>query len=167
MDFKSFSQTLDKMTHDERVHATRSLPRADLAVLFAQAEGARHLEPGSFWHGDTTHHIGTNNMPMARAFEKPIFRVQGQLAGRNVQPWAWLTGPGYFTVHRDQDCAGQVIFNYINVPPGAPSNARGMSYFVFRGLTDVMRGVSEHVTVGRAFRHGKPLPNYFVLVRRD
>jgi hypothetical protein len=66
-----------------------------------------------------------------------------------------------------------VIFDYSDLPQQCPArwptitdNARGVSYFVYRGLTDVMRKVSEHVSVGRAFRFGKPLPNYFVLVRQ-
>ena len=38
-------------------------------------------------------------------------------------------------------------------------------YHVYGGTQDVLRGVSEHVAVGRAFKGGKPMDNWFVLCR--
>jgi hypothetical protein len=32
-------------------------------------------------------------------------------------------------------------------------------------MIDVLRGVSEHVSVGRAIKHGKETSNYFLLCR--
>ena len=51
--------------------------------------------------------------------------------------------------------------------PKVRSNAGGLSYFVFRDLNDTLRRVSEHVTIGEAWRNGKNLHQYFILVRRD
>ena len=34
-------------------------------------------------------------------------------------------------------------------------------------LDDVLRGVSEHVSIGRAVKHGKDTPNYFLLCRES
>ena len=36
-----------------------------------------------------------------------------------------------------------------------------------RKLLDALRGVSKHVSIGRAIRNGKVQDNWFVLCRRD
>jgi hypothetical protein len=50
------------------------------------------------------------------------------------------------------------------LPPIVPNHAR-LSRFVYNGTVDVLRGVSERVTIGRATRGGRPLDNWFVLCR--
>ena len=69
---------------------------------------------------------------------------------------------------------GEVLIDYLQVPPDKPShwpkilsNSKRLSRFVYNGTQDVLRGVSEHVTIGRATRGGKDLPNFFVLCRVD
>jgi len=65
-----------------------------------------------------------------------------------------------------------VNIDYTRVPPrGAegwpavlPNSAR-LSRFIYNGTQDRMRGVSAHVTIGRASRAGKDMDNWFVLVR--
>ena len=98
----------------------------------------------------------------------------GTITGRNVQWASFATGPGYFTVKscEQEDCS--VLFDYVNLAttkpgdwPAVKPNSRGVSFFVFRGLTDHMRRVSEHVTIGKALRNGKDLGQFFMLVRED
>jgi hypothetical protein len=38
---------------------------------------------------------------------------------------------------------------------------------VYGWMSDAMRRVSEHVSIGSAARHGKSLGTYFVLCRED
>ena len=55
-------------------------------------------------------------------------------------------------------------------PAGWPDirlNSEGMSRFIYNGTSDTMRGVSKHVSVGRAARAGKWMANWFVLCRRE
>jgi hypothetical protein len=165
------AEALNSMTHTERVQVTRAMSGLAIERLFDTVIG-HSLDPEYFLTFDITPHAGTNNMLVARAFQKIFYRTTSGIAGRNAHRFDWLTGPGYFSVKKN-DHAADVIFDYSDLPQQCPArwptitdNARGVSYFVYRGLTDVMRKVSEHVSVGRAFRFGKPLPNYFVLVRQ-
>jgi len=119
-------------------------------------------------------HFGTNSLPMFRAFEKPMFRdAGGILGGRNVQTWQAFTGPGYYVVEPPQG-SNELVLDYTRLPGAAPdgwpklkSNEGGLSHFVFRGLRDTMRYVSEHVSIGTAIRDGKPQEQYFILVREN
>jgi hypothetical protein len=84
-----------------------------------------------------------------------------------------FTGPGYFVVRTDEG-EGELIFDYTEMPairpdgwPRLVSNETVRGHFVFGGLVDVVRGVSEHVFIGRATRRGKTLDNWFALVRID
>jgi hypothetical protein len=45
-----------------------------------------------------------------------------------------------------------------------PAQPARLSRFICTGR-DFMRGVSQHVTIGRATREGKPMDNWFVLCR--
>lgn len=168
---------LDSLDHAGRVSAVAALPRAAQARLFAAVAGYRPLTtdtlvPRALAPLTPVHHVGINNMPMARRFEKVMYRQpSGLLAGYNAQPWQAVTGPGYFTVWQ---AGTDVVVDYVRLPDVAPpgwpairSNARGLSYFVYRGMEDTLRAVSRDVTVGHARRNGRDLPNYFVLVRQD
>jgi hypothetical protein len=42
-----------------------------------------------------------------------------------------------------------------------------MSRYIYDRTQDTMRGVSKHVSVGRASRDGKLMENWFVLCRRE
>jgi hypothetical protein len=92
------------------------------------------------------------------------------LWGYNEQTFKSFTGPGYFVAYNIDE--GEVNIDYTRVPPrGAegwpavlPNSAR-LSRFIYNGTQDRMRGVSAHVTIGRASRAGKDMDNWFVLVR--
>ena len=50
--------------------------------------------------------------------------------------------------------------------PSLPTRSVSAKYII-GGTKDTMRGVSEHVSIGRASRAGKSMDNWFVLCRRD
>ena len=51
--------------------------------------------------------------------------------------------------------------------PKVQANERGLSRFVYAYMQDYLRKVSQHITIGRAYRKGKESPNYFTLCRWD
>lgn len=178
IDCQQIDAHLEALGHTERVAQTRALPGKLFKPLFDAVAGHRKLAvedlvPANSARFAVVPFWGINNMPAFRRFQKPLYRTaEGQVGGRNVQTWQALTGPGYFTVTPGKQ--GEVIFDYVNLPTQAPqgwprikSNARGLSNFVFRGLIDIVRAVSEHVVIGEATRDGKPLGQYFILVRED
>ncbi len=171
---------LNNLKHRQRVDATRALPQEAFPWLFEGVKGFRPVFEEDFVHRGTLAmtpviHVGTNNLPFFREFNKVMYRQpNGVIAGRNEQTMEWLTGPGYFIVDPRLGDKGEIAFDYTRLPelclpkwPKIKSNDSGFSVFVYRGLIDVMRRVSDHVTVGRAFRGGKPLSNYFILVRKS
>jgi hypothetical protein len=146
---------------EQALCAVRALPRGAFATLYARAAPAtwEHFTPGRY--------AGTNSLPLFRTFEKPLARVGDALYGHNVQPWAALTGPGYFAV---TDAEG-VVFDYSRVPDVAPpgwpaprSNDAGLARAVFGGLVDKMRSLAKGVTIGEVWRHGRCQRQYFILV---
>jgi hypothetical protein len=55
-------------------------------------------------------------------------------------------------------------------PEGWPvikPNEAGISRLVYAYMQDYLRRVSDHITIGRAYRKGKESPNYFTLCRWD
>lgn len=89
-----------------------------------------------------------------------------------IQP---VTGPGYFVCYEIP--GSEVLIDYTQVPavdaprpegwPGVRPNSAGMSRYIYNGTQDTMRGVSRHVSIGRAARAGKWMDNWFVLCRRE
>ncbi|MBL9038404.1 MAG: hypothetical protein JNG84_07820, partial [Archangium sp.] len=122
-------------------------------------------------------HKGTNSLPLFRRFAKVFYRPDGPAAaterwGYNDNSPLLLTtvGPGYYVAYMLP--SGEALVDYLRQPPGtlpgAPpliSNGARLSRFVYYQTQDVLRRVSEHVSIGRASRGGKPMPNWFVLCR--
>ncbi len=116
---------------------------------------------------------GKNSLPAFSLFQKRFCRPPDggdTLWGYNHQQLAWLTGPGYFVVHRDGDDAAAIDYRLVpdRQPPGWPAvlpNDRGVSRFVYKDMVDFLRRLSRHVFIGRATRRGKDLGNYFLLCR--
>jgi hypothetical protein len=44
-------------------------------------------------------------------------------------------------------------------------NSHGLQMFVFKGTSDFIRKISDHVSIGAAYKSDKPLDHYFMLVR--
>ena len=184
IDVATLGEYLESLDADERVGQVRSLGKAEQARLFDAAAGVRaigldHLVPASAAPLAEVIHAGRNSLPAFRIFEKRFCWPSGgdgtpdELWGYNEHGAMWMTGPGYFVAVPGEP--GEVLLDYTRVPPGKPeswpaiaSNDAARGRFVYgRGMQDVLRGVSAHVAIGRAFRHGKPLSNWFVLCRID
>jgi hypothetical protein len=125
---------------------------------------------------------GRNSLPAFTHFEKRFCRpaadvLANELWGYNYQPTRWLaplTGPGYFVAYDSALPIGGVAVDYRRVPSGKPSvwpeihdNTYRLSRFIFNGMVDYLRRVSEHLLIGRATRDGREMPNYFLLCRED
>lgn len=176
-----FSSRLDELDHLERVQALRDLRSREQAALFERARqnpsSLEDLVPQNFDDQVEVRHSGVNSLPVFRFFEKRFMRKGGNdpmLWGYNQQAMMRLTGPGYFVV-RAPNPNHDLTIDYTEIPDQQPrggwpkirSNMRGTSRFVFGGLQDRLRRISHHVNVGQAWRNGKRLKNWFVLVRND
>ncbi|MDP3274523.1 MAG: hypothetical protein Q8Q09_04960 [Deltaproteobacteria bacterium] len=182
MDIASLAARLDGMTHHERVRHVCDLGAREQAQLFDAAKGVRKLSIEDFVPerlGELTQvvHHGRNSLPVFTRFEKRFCRAPqqdhpGELWGYNEQIMKLVTGPGYFVAYNVPD--DEVLIDYTRVPPrGAPGwpavlpNSARLSRVIYNGTKDLMRGVSKHVSIGRAARAGKDMDNWFVLVRED
>jgi hypothetical protein len=141
-------------------------------------------------------HDGLNTLPVPppiRRFQKRFCRPDGstvdRLFGYNEGPTRRLLGPGYFVAlptaapdivapladdRRAWRERGGVVVDYFQVPdapvaPGWPRvvpNSRGLQRFVYHGTRDFVRRVSEHVSIGAAYKGERALDHYFILCRR-
>jgi len=181
VDVKGLSGFLDGLTAAQRQAAVRELSGKEQAALFEAAKDLKPLTIADFVPEGVPPlseviHEGKNSLPLFSTFQKrfckPAAGTAGELWGYNEQPMRWATGPGYFKV-REID-SGQVLIDYLEVPPGkveswpaiVPNSAR-LSRFVYFHTQDTMRGVSKHVSVGRAARDGKWMDNWFILCRTE
>lgn len=170
---------LADLDHDGRLAAVRALGFAHQRVLFDCVEGHRALTiddlvPPERGVRATVRHHGKNSMPAFSLFEKRMLRpVAGgtELWGYNHQTMSPVSGPGYFVAY-DALERGEVDIDYTRVPDEQPAgwpapapNERGLSNLIYGNMVDVLRGVADRVTVGRAFWKGVAQPNYFVLCR--
>jgi hypothetical protein len=177
-DLRALGAFLDGLDPAARVSAVRTLTGKEQAALFEAAAGERPLALTDFVPQGTPPlreviHEGKNSLPVFSAFQKRFCRPEGaagELWGYNEQPMRWATGPGYFKVRPIED--GQVLIDYFEVPPGKPPgwppilpNSARLSRFVYFRTRDTMRGVSRHVSIGRAARDGKWMDNWFALCR--
>jgi hypothetical protein len=166
------SQALDDATHDARVNWMHGLGGRELKAMYTLARSGGTL-PITHFHGEAGEvriHHGKNSLPMFTHFQKRVCLHEGTLQGYNHQTMAWLTGPGHFTLY--QDGADEVIFDYIQQPQTAPEvfpalvpNEKGGGRFVYAGMIDRVRRVSEHCVIGAAFKGGKDMGARFMLTR--
>ena len=129
-------------------------------------------------------HDGVNTLPLPsplRRFQKR-FTPSGpeRLAGYNEGPTRAVVGPGYFVAIPTADrptwaTRGAVVIDYFQVPdaheivpswPPIVDNRWRLQRFVYDQTRDFMRRVSQHVSVGAAYKRERPLDHFFVLCRR-
>jgi hypothetical protein len=176
---------LDGLADAERARVACSLSARQQAVLFDAALAFMPLSLDFFVPeraGLLTQviHTGRNSLPVFTRFEKRFCRPAAgttALFGYNENPSSirHVTGPGYFVCYEVE--GSEVLIDYKQVPPtdaqrpaGWPAifpNSAGGSRFIYNGTQDTMRGVSRHVSIGRAARGGKWMDNWFVLCRRE
>ncbi len=182
IDPAALAEHLDSLDDAKRITQTLALSARHQARLFEVVEGARPitleaLAPSSAPPLQGLPHQGRNSMYAFTRFTK-LFAVPDEPALTTTERWGWnragpvvenFVGPGYFVVTQQ---GAEVLVDYRRLPPrpllGAPpvrSNATRLSFFVYNRTSDVVRGVSAHVSVGRAWRGTRRLDNWFVLCR--
>jgi hypothetical protein len=175
----AIAEMLEAMSAEDRCHAVRFLGGKDQKKLWDLTEGRKvtlhNMVPEGTPKGQMVRHFGKNSLPAFSLFEKRFcFPTEGdaeEVWGFNFQNLAPITGPGYFVAYEDKE-TDSVAIDYRRLPPVAPEgcpplkpNESGLSKFIYKGMIDYMRLVSESVTIGRAFKNDKWQPNYFVLCR--
>ena len=172
-DIGALATALDEADHDTRLAWIRSLGKREQVALYAMAEG-RAVDVTYFHDGDgqVVRHYGRNSLPAFTSFEKRMVLHGDRVQGYNEGAARPLVGPGHFLVRESEDTPGEVWVDYYwscdEAPDAFPApapNDRGISTLVYGHMVDVMRGVSQHVTIGRAVKKGKLTSNYFVLCR--
>ncbi|HEY2902777.1 MAG TPA: hypothetical protein VGL59_19505 [Polyangia bacterium] len=177
------AEQLDRLSEDARIKAVMKLRRRQLAPLFEAAAFNEPLRLTDLVPAETPPlteviHEGKNSLPLFTRFQKRFCRppstgsATAELWGYNEQTHRMATGPGYFVAHFTD--GGELIVDYTMLPPGKvpswpkiiPNSAR-LSRFIYYQTTDVLRRVSKHVVIGRAFRKGQPFDAWFALVRRQ
>jgi hypothetical protein len=187
-DIAAIARYLDELSPQHRMAQVLALTRPQQACLFRAAEGWRPLTcedlvPSSVRPMVGVAHEGRNSLPAFQRFAKvfcrprpeshPALSPAEQLWGYNRNPLlvTAAVGPGYFVAYpHERD--GEYLIDYLRVPPEQPDswppivdNRYRLSRFVYNGTQDVLRGVSTHVSIGRAMKRGRYLPNWFVLCR--
>lgn len=181
VDAMGLAAFLDSLSNDARIAAIRSLKPAEQKALWDAVEANKltltHFVPADVPDLTEVIHYGYNNqIPGFRIFEKRFARPsQGgdkQLVGYNQYFLMGLFGPGYFVARPDQ--FGSVVVDYYLTPTEKPAawppirpNSGLLPGLVYGNMHDHMRGVSKHVSIGRAVKNGKITNNFFVLCRQD
>lgn len=174
---------LNELGHSGRLYVTRQWNLETQKKIYDAAAGFRAITLDTIVPAGTPPlqeviHHGKNTLPVFSRFQKRFCRpsdgaVTEKLWGYNHQAMAPVTGPGYFVTVQGAN-AGEVDIDYRMLPPEKaipwpeilPNTAK-LGRFIYDGMVDVLRGISSHVTIGRAIVKGKAQNAYFVLVRED
>ncbi|RLB54124.1 MAG: hypothetical protein DRJ42_10070 [Deltaproteobacteria bacterium] len=189
VDVPAIEAYLDGLDGDARIAEVTGLGRREQRRLYAAAEGHRVLRVSDLVPTSTaplTEVVfeGCNTLPAFTRFAKVLCRpdsasdpeaaAAGELWGynRNSNFVETVVGPGFFVAADHGE--SEVLVDYLRVPPRRPDhwppireNHTRLSFFVYNGTQDVLRGVSEHVSIGRASRRGRLMNIWFVLCRAD
>jgi hypothetical protein len=181
LDLPRLSKDLDELGAPARVWATRQWGRDIQAKLYEAAKGFRPVTLDDYVPADVGAHVqvithGTNTLPAHNVFQKRFAKpLEGkdQLIGYNFQSLSPFSGPGYYVAHPASD-AGEVDIDYTMAPtekleawpPIIPNSAK-LGRFIYYGMVDVMRGISSHVSIGRARKKSGWMDAWFILVRED
>jgi hypothetical protein len=183
LDVPRLSKDLDELGHPGRVWAVRQWTRENMATLWDAVKDFHpvtlddFVAPGVPPHVAVRHH-GKNSLRAVTTFQKRFSRpmdpdAKDMLVGYNFQTFSPFTGPGYYVAHPAAD-AGEVDIDYTMLPKEKPPswpdivpNSARLGRFVYDGMVDVMRGISSHVSIGRAKKQRGWMDAWFVLVRED
>jgi hypothetical protein len=180
---EEIAEQLNALSHRERVAAVRTMGGPTQALLWEMAEGrsvaAEDMVPADVPPLKPIIHYGKNSLPLLTNFEKRFCRPTnggngGVLLGYNEGVTRPFVGPGYFVV-RDTPAStkGSLVIDYYRTPSEKPpewpkiaNKDHGIPALVYGFMHDYLRKVSDHVTVGRAYKHHKITNNYFLLCRQ-
>lgn len=177
------TSTLDRMDPKSRLWTVLSIEpkeQAQIWEMFAEssADVGQFVPPGTHPLKPIIHH-GKNTLPVSNFFQKRFCLSNDgseDIWGYNHQSLSWLTGPGYFVGHAvDSEAApASYVIDYTRVPPTKPSewpeilpNEAKLGRFVYSGMKDYMRKISEHVSIGRVYRGDRAMDAWFILCRED
>ncbi|MDB4941577.1 MAG: hypothetical protein JWP97_1111 [Labilithrix sp.] len=183
IDLKRLAEVLDGLGHEGRVHTIHGWGKKRQKELFAAAKGHAPLDldflvPASMGSLVEVIHEGQNTLAAFNHFQKRFVRLEGEdfaVGGYNHQSLTPLTGPGYFVVSKGEgDHEGELVIDYTKYPKSKPAswpaiktNEGGIGSLVYGGMIDYLRGISTHVSIGRASKGGKDMDAWFTLVRKD
>jgi hypothetical protein len=178
----AIARHLDALDHDGRVAQVQQLGRDAQRRLYERSSPTAPLALDAFVEQPlvVVPHHGWNTLPLPKVgkrFVKQMTRQRdGRVAGYNDAPLAWLVGPGYFTLRQTvgrERVHGPVVVDYYRVPgghvppewPRRRPNWLGPQALIYGWCHDYLRKVSEHVTIGSAYKWGWSAGSWFVLVR--
>lgn len=182
VDLENFRRVLDTSGHTARLLAIHALDKKQLAALYDACADAEPLTLDYFVPPtdplvEVIHH-GKNSLPAFTHFQKRFCRPDGEESevlwgyNHNAAFQQAATGPGYFVASAGEK--NEVKIEYTKLPPRKPegwptilSNSARLGFLVWAGMTDYCRKVSEHVTIGRAYKNGKAMDAWFALCRED
>ena len=183
IDLERLAEVLDGLGHEGRVHATRTWTGKQKKALFEAAKGWKPIDldfmvPSSIGNLVEVVHVGHNTTGIHPHFEKRMTKLEGEDApiyGFNEQSLRMFSGPGYFAVTKGEgEHEGELVFDYDKVPKTKPEhwptiekNDGFISGIVNGGMTDYLRALSSHVSIGVAYKNGKHRGFWFTLVRKD
>ncbi len=183
IDLERLAEVLDGLGHEGRVHATRSWHGKRQSAIFEACKGRTldldFLVPPSIGELIEVIHDGQNTLPMFSHFQKRFVRLPAEeehkVAGYNHQSTSLFTGPGYFVCKPgDGEHEGEIAIDYTHYPKNKPDawpeirkNEGVLAGSVYGGMVDYLRRISSHVSIGRAWKGGKPMNAWFTLVRDD
>ncbi len=186
VDLARLHEVLDGLGHEGRVHAVRAWTKKQQASIYEAVKGHMPLDldflvPAGVPPLTEVIHQGHNSMPMHRHFQKRFAKAEpgptgeATVIGYNEQTLKVFSGPGYFVVTKGEgehegelviDCTKLPTTKPTSWPPIVPSGGL-IPAIVYGNLQDYVRGIATHVSIGRARKNGKPIDNWFVLVRKD
>ncbi|MGB8331766.1 MAG: hypothetical protein WCE62_16685 [Polyangiales bacterium] len=183
-DMTALASHLDSLDSTSRVEEIRGLGRPHQRRLFEAAKGHKPISLNDIVSRERgvmeeVVHQGKNSLPVfshfAKVFVRPATEARQELWGYNRTGSfiETIVGPGYFVAY-PSEVDGEILVDYLRVPPERPGhwpvilpNSARLSRFVYHGTQDILRGVSKHVTIGRATKGGTPMSAWFVLCRDD
>ncbi len=183
IDLDRLAELLDGMGHEGRVHTIRTWNPRRQRDIFEAAKGRMPLDldfltPASVGSLVEVIHEGQNTLPVFSHFQKRFTKLEGEaeaIGGYNHQTMSGFTGPGYFVVRKGAgEHEGELEIDYTKLPKHKPegwpeirANEGGLASLVYGNMIDYLRGVSQHVSIGRAYKGGKAMKAWFALVRKD
>jgi hypothetical protein len=189
LDLPHLTKVLDELGHPGRLATIRGWEHATQAKLYEALQGYKPVTLDDYVPTDVAPlkeviHHGKNSLPAFTHFQKRFCKPSAEsdrLWGYNQNPGfvMWFAGPGFYVARKDEEHPGEVAIDYTQIPPSKPDawpsiepNAKGIGpRAVYGNMVDVMRGLSKHVSIGRAqrVRHGKRewMDAWFVLCRED
>jgi hypothetical protein len=195
VDLAHVARILNELGPSGRLDTIRGWDRSQQAAIYEAAKGFSPLDLDYFVPKAVGPRIGVvhhgKGTSIFNHFEKRICRPDPLPDGSGVEElwgythndWQVWTGPGYFVAYASEN-PGEVALDHTRIPErlapaegGPPDRPEGwpavlpssarLGRFIDDGTVDVMRGISKHVSIGRARRKTKWTDQWCVLCRED